>query len=55
MDPPYTNEETMIEELKHISPLGSGEHCGLDFIFKCYVVQNEKNDDGTISREIMKI
>ena len=41
----FTNEEGMLEDLKHTSPLGSSDHCGLDFLFKCYVIQNESKTE----------
>jgi hypothetical protein len=32
-----TNEEPMISNLEHMSPLGKSDHCCLTFIFNCYV------------------
>ena len=31
-----TNEETMISNFKHVSPLGKSDHCVLNFDFSCY-------------------
>ena len=41
LDLVITNEENMIDEIKHDSPLGSSDHCVLQFKYNCYAQPNE--------------
>ncbi len=38
----FTNEEGMLSNLEHLSPLGKSDHCILLFDFNCYFVFNTK-------------
>ncbi len=38
----FTNEEGMLSNLEHLSPLGKSDHCLLLFDFNCYFVFNIK-------------
>ncbi len=40
LDLVFTNEETMIEGVDLISPLGKSHHSGLLFLFKCYSIRD---------------
>jgi hypothetical protein len=40
-----TNEENMIDEIIYSSPLGSSDHCGLEFVFKCYYELKENKSE----------
>ena len=40
LDLVFTNEETMIEGVDLISPLGKSHHSGLSFLFKCYSIRD---------------
>ena len=34
----------MIDEIIYSSPLGSSDHCGLEFVFKCYELKENKSE-----------
>ena len=38
LDLVLTNEEDMVEEVEHLSPLGESDHCILSFRFRCYTM-----------------
>jgi hypothetical protein len=40
-----TNEENMIDEIIYSNPLGSSDHCGLEFVFKCYYELKENKSE----------
>ena len=41
LDLVIVNEENMIEQINHLSPLGSSDHCTLEFEYQCYVTRKE--------------
>ena len=36
----FTNEENMISNVEHLSPLGSSDHCVIKFTYNCYIDGN---------------